>query len=188
VQYNEQLDGEMIQVDSANTQTNPQELPEQNRKIMNEFYMGYLNSGKTIIQDHYSSILSIAMQCPYAGGPAVYQARAFISLINDEVEYNDVAVCLQNGLYRTTETKSQASPSLALLPNPANDRVTVKLMNSESAIVDIEFLDALGQVVFGKKVHQNLEINTATFIPGLYMVKVSLSDGTTLMNKLVINR
>ncbi|MBL0051710.1 MAG: hypothetical protein IPP29_09480 [Bacteroidetes bacterium] len=40
----------------------------------------------------------IATQCPLIGGPAVYLARPIVELYDDNIVYNDQAVCLSQGV------------------------------------------------------------------------------------------
>ena len=47
--------------------------------------------------NNYQQILSIAEQCPYSGGVAVYIARSLIALFNDSIIYDDENNCLQQG-------------------------------------------------------------------------------------------
>jgi type IX secretion system substrate protein len=43
----------------------------------------------------YEEILEIAHQCPYAGGSAVYQARMYVEMFYNTIEYDDQGTCLQ---------------------------------------------------------------------------------------------
>ena len=47
-------------------------------------------------------VQTITQQCPFAGGTAVYRARGMYELINDSIVYDDDAVCLAQGLYRSS--------------------------------------------------------------------------------------
>ncbi len=47
---------------------------------------------------NYNEIETVAYQCPMAGGNAVFRARAIYSLMNENAEYDDQFICLQQGI------------------------------------------------------------------------------------------
>jgi hypothetical protein len=132
---------------------------------------------------------SIAQQCPAAGGEAVFRARAMLALVNDSIVYNDDMACLTAGIYRETAIEADYF-DFELIPNPAGDRVTVKINNVQEGFCKINILNILGNKVLETKVDcQQLEhvINTQSLQPGMYFVDVEFEQ-KQLVKKLLIIR
>jgi extracellular elastinolytic metalloproteinase len=82
--------------------------------------------------------------------------------------------------------------ALAVFPNPAKDRVTVRLMASSQQPVQIELVNNIGQVVLrtsatATKLQQGgVELSTAELPAGIYVVRLTGSTGTAAQ-KLVVS-
>jgi len=170
------------------------ELPEINAALMNEIEINYLESGGNIeiLQNNYSNIYSVAMQCPYSGGGAVERARSLISFINDSVIYNDDLVCLQNGVYRfaNDSINTQELNKIIVQPNPTNDKVEILLIgNFKNGLCEIEIKNLLGEVVKSDVMNCNDKqkaIDVSGLARGVYSINVSVQDIQNLTTKLVI--
>ncbi len=142
----QRVDGEgaLALADIINSNIVPTELPEQNIQFMNDIYISYRQNGLSGISEKYTQISEVAHQCPYSGGEAVYQARSFVELFYDTVEYDDDAVCLQNGIFRQgNSVKKELTQTISIKPNPANDKVEISLMKDEEGICNIRISDLL---------------------------------------------
>ncbi|RTQ49600.1 T9SS type A sorting domain-containing protein [Hymenobacter gummosus] len=90
-----------------------------------------------------------------------------------------------------TKTKLPVE-ALAVFPNPAKDRVTVRLMASSQQPVQIELVNNIGQVVLrtsaaATKLQQDgVELSTAALPAGIYVVRLTGSTGTAAQ-KLVVS-
>ena len=153
--------------------------------------MQYKSNGVSSITANYSTILAIAQQCPYAGGPAVYQARALIELVDETVNYDDDAVCLQSGIYRIMLTDVAGNPQMfdfKLIPNPASQQVTVELNFTNDDAVHFEIRNVLGakiqDMVIDKGV-KSLVFSVNHFEKGVYFVRVR-KDGLTMNTKRLV--
>jgi PKD repeat protein len=74
-----------------------------------------------------------------------------------------------------------STTAMQIIPNPANDMVTVTMLSSVNRDYTIEILDVQGRTLFVYKIdegHQNqsLQINTVTFNNGLYYIKASSKE------------
>lgn len=69
--------------------------------------------------------------------------------------------------------------NLSLYPNPTNDFVNIQ---SETAIKDVKVYNQLGQLIISQK--QN-RINLSDTTAGIYMVHVSLENGTSTTQKII---
>lgn len=137
---------------------------------------------------------AITMQCLSADGPAVERARTFVALVNDSINYDDDAVCLQSGIYKLAEsnpTSTSTAIGTQIQPNPARDQIEVTLTGKLEGMCRIELLDALGQMVIAEKMNckdQTKTINISTLKQGMYSVKVYMNTTTLLVQKLSIIR
>lgn len=183
-------------IDSATTINNsytPNELPEYNEQFITKLFALYLKYGADTLFYFYEDLLAIAQQCPYSGGGAVYKARTFVGYFNDTIEYDDQSTCYQAGFYRQGNIKPQliSQSEIKIIPNPADQKITIVLKNATLGICKIEILNALGSLVLSDQMNckeKNHDIDTKKFKPGVYTLKVYGSSFSTQMTKLVISR
>ena len=171
----------------------PDNLPQENAKIMNEIETNYLESGNSVqyLSANYSEIYSIAQQCPYAGGPAVEKARSFIALLNDTMAYNDDARCLQNGIFRLADDtiRSVVPNQIIVQPNPANNEVSIILKGDFEGLCKVQIRNAIGKIVLTDEMNCKdsvHKINLSNISQGIYIVKVNINNNTFFNTKLVI--
>ncbi|MBS1764952.1 MAG: hypothetical protein JSS90_08315, partial [Bacteroidetes bacterium] len=170
-------------------------IPEQNTVTINNIEIHYLETeqDKQVLIDNYNELLSIANQCPFVGGAAVERARSFVAMLNDSVVYNDDYVCLQSGVYRisTTDSLIENANSIIVKPNPASDKVEVKLVGKFKGICKIEFINVLGEIVLSDEMNCNetLKSINVSFLPqSIYTIKVYINNQVSLINKVAIIR
>jgi hypothetical protein len=99
------------------------------------------------------------MQCPYAGGDAVYYARAMLAQISAPQFYDDVQLCPELDDYSdrslvvnppsdTTNLKTaNVNEFVILFPNPAKQLINLAYRAETVGEVDFEIFDALGEEV-----------------------------------------
>ncbi len=169
------------------------ELPETNSKLINEIEIEYLERGYDIqyLIDNFSAILSVAQQCPYAGGNAVIRARVWISMINDSIEYNDNTICLQSGIYRmANDTAEKINYSdIKIIPNPAIDKVTVELTGINDGICKVQIRNVLNETVYESEFNcsdKSHLIHINNLSGGVYSVNVNAANKKSLISKLII--
>jgi hypothetical protein len=169
----------------------PVELPEIDAAIINEIYTLYETDGEIPIEQELSTILSVANQCPYAGGKAVYQARALVHLFTDSVQYNDEAVCLQSGIFRVgEENKENQTLSFSLSPNPAKEKVRVNFSLKVDEPFTIQLLDITGREIKCQSfaTSAKVELDITALPSGMYIVRASIPDSKQLSQKLTVIR
>ncbi|GAA4382319.1 M36 family metallopeptidase [Hymenobacter koreensis] len=105
-------------------------------------------------------------------------------VINDQVAAFDLPTVLS--------TKARLSAeSLALFPNPAEDRVTVRMAAGSQTPVLVELVNLLGQVVQSTTAsaallqRDGVELNTANVAAGAYVVRLTGSTGTASQKLMV---
>lgn len=175
----------------------PENIPQENTQRINEIEIQYQEEGYDIevIQNNYAEIFAIASQCPYAGGPAVERSRAFVALLNDTIFYDDEDICLQSGIYRIASVDSTNSKNeikaINIQPNPANDKVTIRLIGKFEGLCNIEIKNALGETVLLKQMNCKeavSKLDLAAFAPGIYTIKINVNNSNFVNSKLVIVR
>ena len=175
-----------------NNAISPSQLPEENEQFMNNVSSLYYLYGRDSIASFYSQILDIAMQCPDAGGKAVYRARPYVELFNDSVEYNDVDICHQAGIYRETikENKSE-NKGIKIIPNPANESIELIITGKYEGICKVILQNTVSENVYSKSFDCKLKqtkIKTSNFAPGVYYVQLYINNKPVQFEKLIIIR
>ena len=135
-----------------------------------------------------------ATQCPAAGGPAVERARTFVALVNDSINYDDDAVCLQSGIYKFADSNSTSlntENKIRIQPNPASDKIEITLTGKLEGVCQIDLLDAVGRIVLTNKMNckdKSKTIDISTLKQGMYSVKVNMNATKFVVQKLSIIR
>ncbi len=177
-----------------NNQITSTDLPIENEVLLNEVQIIFDRYGKDSISSYIDNLLIIAHQCPYQGGESVDKARMFVALFNDSIVYDDLATCLAQGYYRTTNSPTNSISKDAMLtikPNPAKDFVEITLINAKSDFYTIEIRDVNDQLLYSENKIQCREIkllNTSIFSSGIYLLKVKEENGNLIHSKLIIVR
>lgn len=171
----------------------PEELPEENLKIVNEAYLNVGKYGEGVAPNYFGSIFPIAMQCPQAGGKAVSLARAFLSFYYpDWIDYDDENTCLQFGFYRKVQdqtTINKKDIAFAIVPNPAQNELVVHIQNPLPVECKLLIFNASNQIVMIQNIDCNREQNNVDLSKlkqGFYFVKIKSNDGYSILKKLVI--
>ncbi len=170
--FESSLSGEVQILNSINLENGGIKVYEQNESLINDVYLNSLAVGETDnIVDNAATILNVASQCPIAGGPAVYRARALYFLIDPEMEYNDEVTCLQAGyLYKIAKSINGKSK---LYPNPATHDITVVYNISKKSTLKI--IDGIGKTIKDFELDPfeiNFNFNIESIANGLYSYQI----------------
>jgi PKD repeat protein len=174
------------------------EIPEQNKRAVNAIYLETIGVGNfSLTPSQVSTLLPIAQQCPYSGGPSVYSARVLLKMAKLNLSYDDNPVCWSQGIYRLAATKKEeqhlenelaGSINFTVLPNPAKDFVNVYYNGTTSEKCILQITNSNGNEV----VRVNLPTDKTMFIfrtdnfaNGVYQVKFSTAS-SQMVRKLVI--
>ena len=130
----------------------------------------------------------IAAQCPLAGGNAVFKARAILSLINSDLSYDDVNICLQQGIVlRQTPKKLTAH----LYPNPAKNSVTLVYELPKGSPAELLLFNSTGMLQSKQLLNTEMTqmiFSTEHLTPGVYHYRINSHNEFKLNGKLVIIR
>jgi hypothetical protein len=175
---------------AANTTVSSTELPLVNEKYINSKVLQYYTGGKVVISNDYNALLQIAQQCPSAGGTAVYTARVMLSLITDEIEYDDDNACLQAGYYRMQQLQGKDVMSdIAIIPNPANETVKFIAQNNLDGVCKIRLINVIGKLVFESSFNcsdKEYTLDVSHFAQGIYQAEIEATGIEKKNAKLVI--
>jgi hypothetical protein len=183
IQDGEKLDGEII-----NNLINPDDVTEYFSARLNEIFSNLEDNIYSNTDEYFNELMSIAMQCPYYGGEAVYRARTILELMNDSLIYDDDINCLIFGYYKMAGSNNSLQiEDINVKPNPTRDNISVKVNcnNDETFIVDIH--NSVGQTVLQAKLKCNIEniLNLNHLQQGVYSIIIK-SSFKTQSSKLII--
>jgi hypothetical protein len=120
------------------------ELIEQNERTVNDIYLNTIAKDESAFTATQATALyAVAIQCPMAGGQAVFRARALYGLFDDAQDYDDASTCLSLGIvFRNLEQSDP--PAVTVIPNPASDNITVYCVLEPDETGTLILFDALG--------------------------------------------
>ncbi len=177
---------------NINATITPTETPEINSKTMDDIVGEAELNGIENAAYRYAEALAIALQCPYSGGTAVYQARNFVAWFNDSLIYNDEAMCLQAGLYRKggINTQNYTAIDFELIPNPTNDKTEIRILSPVNAITKVTLRNMLGQIMdeWKPEGQQQFTIYTHKYLQGFYLIDAKGENGFNKIKKLIIEK
>ena len=136
------------------------------------------------------TLISIAEQCPYYYGNAVYISRLILSLI-DTMEYVNECELPDNGQSQRiafhSETDNNEINNFSVYPNPANDLINVLNPNGSTALIEI--YNYLGKKIITQKLSNiNNIISLKGLSNGLYIYMITDNNKTVKSDKLIIQK
>jgi hypothetical protein len=177
-------------VKAANAAIGTSELIEENEKVVNEIYLSTLAKDIDVFtMGQADQLFVLANQCPLIGGNAVYRARALYSLINDDQEFDDPALCLAQGITIRSLEQPPAWSSALIVPNPANDRASLIYDPGGAADAVLVLYDALGREALRVPLPPKelmFEFSIATKAPGAYHFVVESEGGSLGEGRFVV--
>jgi hypothetical protein len=151
------------------------------------FDNAYTYSNRNLVIYSYKSYTEMVLGTPFLSSIGINSMRSRLAEGNDPFDpmnptwgYNSDYYPNITLLYSSPETsidKVEASNSLNVFPNPANNLLYVQ---SAEIIREIRMIDMPGQIVYRGKGGSNLhEINVGGLNPGMYLLQVISSGGMT---------
>ena len=134
-----------------------------NEQMINNIYLKVVDLGIDSITSTEDSIIqAFALGCPFVFGTATYKARQLYAIYNPGVQYNDIDICNNVGLFKGnslfTEENSylnglNAPTSIAnliegevrLYPNPASDNITIAYKLTKGQTASLILYDMVGR-------------------------------------------
>ncbi len=164
-------------VKAANTSVATAELMDLNTKQVNEIYLSTIGSEvDTFTTAQVNALYSIADQCPMVGGEAVFRARALYALVNNEQDFDDALLCLQQGIIvKSVQQQAPRVEQAVVVPNPAMDAATLVLHEKLDGPAVFVVFNTLGSEVMRVELSAEtlrLSFSTERLAPALYHYQV----------------
>jgi len=159
-----------------------QEVYEVNEKAVNEVYLSYLGREAThLTTSEQQALQAIAVQCPLAGGSAVFKARILLALESGVLpDYDDASACHNGGgAGAPAAGEDPGYHIIQLYPNPAKNRVTLDWNVPIELDGQLEIYDALGKhlsTIILKEGSSMYSLSLNGMSPGLYFIKARMDD------------
>lgn len=164
---------------------------ELNQQDANNIYLESIESSSHLLSSEEITILeAIAEQCPYSGGPAVYQARALLVSSNGTKSYNDKQICFDNNI-AWRKAKETTTNKINVQPNPASNEASFYFSLPRDANAKLHIYNSNGSKINEFAIMENtnqFKLNTKLFINGVYYYKLLTNDCLIGQGKLIIIR
>ena len=185
----------IVEARAMNTQVQDTLLSAINQQTVNDLLLNRYMDSLSLSPIEDVMLLEIANQCPYSGGPAVFDARAlwFATHPFDSTRFDDESICsAANRIIEQVEATPIESSDihLVLSPNPATNYVQLVLWSdSGSECGTIELLDALGRTVRLIRCNRlpfETEISIAELSNGVYHCHFTSASVKSLNENLIV--
>lgn len=193
---------------AAQQNFNTNELQEYNETIINPIYIKYHIYGiDSMTQEDSAAIATVALQCPFLGGAAVYKARGLYALFIPPMMYDDIDICNAAGVYKggpglhdeenatlmnMQPFVDQAEDIVSVSPNPTtgNIIVTYQVPRGTTSIY-IQIFDLYGRELTNKSLDPygtsgNVELNN--YANGIYYYRFSVNGVQKASGKIMLNK
>lgn len=187
-QEQDDLDGRLDDLLALNTALSVNELWETEEKNINDlFFRYYTGLIDTFNSAQQSQIAALAEQCPQFYGAGVYKARFLREQVDGFARHYAENHCV--GEERSDKQQISGS-DFDILPNPAADRVLLRLPenNSQGGSIKVRSLD--GRIVLTQNYPAGIREQTfdvSNIQPGIYWLNMN-AENTAFATKLVIIR
>lgn len=166
---------------------------EANEQSVNDLYLQYIAENFAPLQpERMEHLQSIARQCPFIGGNAVYRARAFWTVLTGEMpHYNDEAACADPPALRMPEQSAGAPAALrgfTVFPNPTNDELRIQWKEAALETGEARIFDLYGRLVQRSVIATGATENTMSLhrlSDGLYYLNLHV-NGMRLVRRIVV--
>lgn len=152
-----------------------------NQKTVNSYWIKLLRDNRvTLSTSEYNELYAIAVQCPDAGGDAVFLARSLLLKSGQLLDLDDAHLCEEYAQSRSTQKNEKTRTLINVSPNPTSD--ILKLFfekNNQLFIQNIEIINSIGIIVSkipGNVVDYSHTIDANILQPGYYTLRVTWSD------------
>ncbi len=172
---------------ALNTATPVTYIFEQNQKEINTLMLAHDGNvtASNISIPEKNIAESVAWQCPFKGGTAVYSARAIVWKYNPSAKFSDDVLCNSGAYFREGKGVSEVIASeINLYPNPAKNEATLQynLYDYKNARAKVYDITGKELKVIELTIKESKAIITlSAFSNGIYSVKI-IADGNEIKN------
>lgn len=185
-------------------------VQEANEHDINAIYLKVLLYGKDSLSDEDSIFIeTLANQCPYIGGIAVYKARMLYALYNPASMFDDISICNNIGVYKNgggdglfddennylknlkpkQNILANSEHKFVLYPNPASTTITIAYQLQPNEKGNVIVYDLLGREQLKMDLDYNINkvsVNISSLPLGLYTYKYLVNNVQKQAGKLLI--
>lgn len=163
---------------------------EENERQINEIYLNTIAKNIRIFTDNQKSqLLSIAHQCPFSGGRAVYRARSICLLFSHSEIYNDNALCNSLGLYRKANPLLNKNSFSYAFPNPTDKSVTISYSFQTDAKTELRIYSSDLKLINSEPINpdsKRIIFIVENLMQGLYIYNFVQNDQVVSFGKFAI--
>ena len=176
-------------VEAVNNGIVSSETVELNEQEVNEIYLNtFAENVFEFSPAQENSLLSIANQCPMAGGPAVFKARALYAQIDPQQSFDDALLCLQQGIL-LREGKDDIHSAFKVYPNPTNNLLNIEYTIDTESKASISIYNTVGNFVLEKELDTKAnkhQLSFKKFNNGIYYYKITVNGKQYDEGKIVV--
>jgi hypothetical protein len=160
-------------------------VQEINEKVVTNLYWQYLGRGNTNLRSSDKSLLQgIAVQCPFTGGKAVYQARYMMATLGLGNYFDDRTSCAADGYTLRVKGKDNKintnTADIRIYPNPASTEISI-INNTESDNISITLIDVTGREVLSQNsINKASILSVSMLCNGIYFCRITNAEGNIL--------
>lgn len=150
-----------------------------------------LDETETINGGNLKTLEGIAYQCVLSGGDAVLMARSLLASTGTYT-YDDVVLCANAGVRDEEELLADKGLlDFTVFPNPAQDMIQVRIVNSIDKDMEISIYNSVGKLVktdnlTGMTYQKSIHIED--LVEGIYFVKLETNGNPRGVEKIVLLR
>ncbi|MBK6331151.1 MAG: T9SS type A sorting domain-containing protein [Bacteroidetes bacterium] len=192
-----------------------EEIQDVNEEAINAIFLKMMDYGLDTLDSEDSTIINtLAVQCPYIGGTAVFKARSLQAMFEPAMVYDDISLCNTIGVYKqgnnintkgifddenaylkSLQLKNNRLASkyigskFMLYPNPASTNITIAydLSSNENGFVVV--YDILGRklmVIDLDESNNKVSVNISSLQHGIFTYKYLVNKIQREAGKLLI--
>ena len=171
---------------------NPSNLQENKLKTVLELkYDALNNSWDTIPSRAFTVLNSIAAECPFIEGPAVYEARALVNQYLN-IGYNNSCEDYTTLTPKSKRLKNSAGMNeervINVYPNPAKEIFNISIVLNSKENAQLILLDMNGRILKNSILtNGNNELNIEDLSSGIYFYQISIDENLQQTDKLIIH-
>ena len=179
-------------IDSASIHNSIVENPtdyETMEKTINNIYLQTLAKGNfSFSLSQLNQISQIAFECPLKSASAVYKARRMYSILHPFTNFDNRAICLEQGMQYRIGNTNQNQSQLSI--TESNGNLLVKF-EGEGNLKQLSILNPIGQTITSWQTNQkqeNLNINSLNLSNGFYIIHATTTNGKIDTKKFIYQK
>jgi hypothetical protein len=144
----------------------------------------------------HNSLESIAMECPFEAGPAVYEARNLLMRYTAKSYYNPCegytntvkpAKTSQRMKFIDDEDEAKVDELISLYPNPVKNELNINIQLQEDEVAEWTLQNINGQLIqSGSLKADNNILDLSNLGKGVYFIQLKVNNQLKKTDKLIV--